>query len=157
MKKLTPEEKNKIIDKLKEDFDTDEVEFHGYNRFVVREKYSQTIEKNEVFLFKDRLFDEECNPITFNSEYDSIFMFIVGVAVVCIRRNIEIINGRIHQERKDGMIDINGKELLPCIYDKIKVKLDGHVELTKDGHKKATSVFVITNGKFNWDEAIDWN
>ncbi len=31
MTKLTPEEKKKIMNKFKNDFNSDKVEFHGYN------------------------------------------------------------------------------------------------------------------------------
>jgi hypothetical protein len=153
MKKLTPEEKNEIIKQLKQKFDTDEVEFHGYNRFVVREKYQVNLANGEItWLYKDRLFDEECNSIPLTNEYNSITMFSAGVAVVCIRENIQINDGRFTQDRRDGLIDINGIELLPCIYDSIIPRLDGFAEITKDGQKKLINVAQIINGKFSWEK-----
>lgn len=152
MTKLTPEEKRKIINKLKNDFNSDEVEFHGHNRFVLRVPYQIKTTTGEIgWLYKDRLFNENCDEILLENEYNSIFMFVAGVAVVCIRENIEIKDGRFTQNRKDGLIDINGKELLPCIFDSIHPHLDGFIEITKAGVEKATHVNEIINGKFEWE------
>ena len=157
MEKLTPEEKKKIINKLKNDFNSDEVESHGYNRFVLRVPYQVETTTGEITrLYKDRLFNEKCEEIPLENEYNSIFMFTAGVAVVCMRENIQIKDGRFTQDRKDGLIDINGKEMLPCIYDSIHPHIDGFIEITKGGVTKATNVNEIINGKFNWDEAIEW-
>lgn len=157
VKKMTPEEKKKIINKLKNDFNSDEVEFHGYNRFVLRVSYQVETTKGEITsLYKDRLFNEKCEEILLEKEYDSIFMFTAGVAVVCMRENIQIKDGKFIQDRKNGLIDINGKEMLPCIYDSIHPHLDGFIEITKGGVTKATDVNKIIKGKFNWDMAIEW-
>jgi hypothetical protein len=153
MTKLTRKEQEEIIRKLQEDCNTDEVEFHGYNRFVVREKFKVDLENGHTWLYKDKLFDEEGNPIPLSNEYNSIFMFTAGVAVVCTRANIQIVGDRFTQVRKDGLIDVNGKELLPCIFDSIHPHLDGYIEITKEGQKKSTSVDVVTSGNFNWDNA----
>jgi hypothetical protein len=157
MTKLTPEEKKKIINKLKNNFNSDEVEFHGYNRFVLREPYQVKTTTGEITrLYKNRLFNENCEEILLENEYNSIFMFTAGVAVVCTRENFQIKEGRFTQDRKDGLIDINGKEILPCIYDSIHPHIDGFTEITKDGVKKASNVNEIINGKFDWDKAIKW-
>ena len=157
MEKLTPEEKKKIIDKLKNNFDSDEVESHGFKRFVLRVPFQVETTTGEITrLYKDRLFNENCEEISLTDEYNSIFMFTAGVAVVCKRENIQINDGRFTQDRKDGLIDINGKELLPCIYDSIKPHIDGFTEIAKDGVNKATSINEIINGKFNWNDALEW-
>jgi len=157
MEKLTAEQREAIILKLKDAFNTDQVEFNGHNRFVVRERFQVELANGHTtWLYKDKLFDEEGHPIPLANEYNSIFKYTAGVAVVCTRENVQIIGDRSTQDRKDGLIDINGKELLPCIYDSIHPHLDGFVEITKDGQKKATSVVEITSGEFNWDEALPW-
>jgi hypothetical protein len=154
MEKLTVSQKKSVILKLQQEFNTDDFEFHGYNRFVVREKYQVELENGHTWLYKDKLFDEEGNPIPLENTYNSIFMFTAGVAVVCTRENIQIKGDRFSQERKDGLIDINGKELLPCIYDSIHPHIDGYIEITKDGQKKTTSVDLILSDKFIWDVAL---
>jgi hypothetical protein len=156
MEKLTPEKKMKIIDKLKNNFNSDKVEFLGYNRFVLRVPYQVETTTGEItLLYKDRLFNEKCEEIPLANEYNSIFMFTAGVAVVCMRKNIQNKDGRFTQDRKDGLIDINGKEILPCIYDSIHPHIDGFTEITKGGVTKSTNVNEIINGKFNWDETIE--
>ena len=156
MKKLTPEEKREIISKLKENFKSDEVEFHGYNRFVLREPYQLKTTTGEITrLYKDRLFNENCEEIKLENVYNGIFMFIDGVAVVCTRENIQISDGRFTQDRKDGLIDVNGKELLSCIYDSIHLKIGGYVEISKAGQKIKTHLTKIKEDKFNWEKALD--
>lgn len=155
MKKLTPEEKSEIINKLKNDFNSNEVGFHGYNRFVLRTPYQVATTEGITRLYKDRLFNEKCEEIPLENEYNSIFKFWAGVAVVCIAENIQIKNGRFTYNKKCGLIDINGKELLPCIYDSINVHLDGHTEIQKGGIRKETSLRAIISGRFNWDEEMD--
>ena len=157
MEKLTPEEKKRIIDKLENEFYPHKVEFIGANRFVVREPIYVKADTGEItILHKDKLFNENCEEIPLQNEYNNILIFTVGLAVVCFRNNIQIKDRRSSQNRRDGLIDINGKELLPCIYDSIHVHLDGFIEITKDGVKKATNVNEIINGKFNWDKAMIW-
>ena len=156
MEKLTLEEKKKIIDKLKNDFNSDEVEFNGYKRFILRDPYQVETTTGEITrLYKDRLFNENCEEISLADEYNSIFMFTAGVAVVCKRKNIQFNDETFTQDRKDGLIDINGKELLPCIYDSIKLHIGGSTEIAKDGIIKATSINEIVEGKFNWDEETE--
>ena len=154
MANLTPEGKKEIIRKLQVEYNTDEVEFHGYNRFVVRER-TQLV-NDHTWLYKDKLFDEVGNIIPLENEYNNIFMFTSGVAVVCTRENIKIEGGRFTQTQKDGLIDINGKELLPCVFDSIHIHFGGPVDITKNGEKRFVSQNVIENGKFNWDEAIPY-
>lgn len=153
---MTQEEKNEIIKKLQTENNTDEVEFHGNNRFVVRERYRVDLENGHTWLYKDKLFDEVGNIIPLENEYNSIFMFTSGVAVVCTEENIKIEGGRFTQTRKDGLININGKELLPCVFDSIHIHFGGPVDIIKNGEKRFVSQKVIENGKFNWDDAIPY-
>ena len=142
-----------ILEKLRKKFNNDEVESLGYNRFVIREPYEVKAKGGMIILYKDKMADEQGILIPLQNEYNSIFNFTAGVAVVCLRKNIKIEGGRFTQDRRDGLIDINGKELLPCIYDSIHVHIDSFIEITKDGQKKDTNVGFITSGKFNWDKA----
>lgn len=151
MKKLTPEEKKTITRKLKEEYNSDEVNYIGCNRFEVRVKYQVDLEdSNNTWLYKAKLFDEKGNPISLAYEYSGIFNFSRGVAVVCTRENI-IKGERVTQHQQNGLIDINGKELLPCIYDWIHPHSEGSIEITKDGQKKITFVDEIINGEFEWE------
>lgn len=155
MAKLTPEEINKIIKKLKNDFNSEEVEYLGYNRFVLRVPYQIKTTTGDIKqLFKDRLFNENCEEISLKNDYNNIYKFTAGVAVVSIREFIEIKEGFAF-DRKDGLIDLNGKELLTCIYDVIYPHSDGFIEITKERVKKATNINDIINGKFDWHEAIE--
>jgi len=160
MNKLSPEEKKEIIQKLREKFNHEDVESLGYDRYVITKKtYTDVPGFGPTWLSKDKMADEAGNLVPLSNEYDNIFGFARGVAVVC-RRDLpqKTENGAgFTRGRKDGLIDTNGNELLPCIYDSIHVHLDGFVEITKDGVKKATSVTAITNGEFYWEEAPIWN
>lgn len=148
---MTSVEKNKIINELETQFENHRVEYLGYNRFVCCDKIKTTDMDSWTKII---LFDEKCNQISLSNEYDEIFPYTNGVAVVGLRSDLIInINATIRQECKKGLIDTLGKELLLCNYDKIKVGLDGNVELTKNVHRKKTSIITIINGKFNWDEA----
>lgn len=154
--KLTPAEKKEILRNLKKKLKTDEVEALGYNRYRTSERYRVAVGDSFTKLTRDKLYDENGVQIPTNPEYHNIFSFAKGVAVVCIRSNTQFIDKetgpRFAQDRKDGLIDVDGKELLPCIYDSISVKLDGFVELTKDGKRKTTNVGTIVNGDFDWSE-----
>lgn len=161
MKKYSPEERKEIMKNLKKKLHTDTVEFLGYNRYSTYEKYPVQLEDGSIiWLSKYKLFDEVGNQIPLSKEYNGIFSFALGVATVCVRQNTKIIETetgiKFTQDRKDGMIDINGNELLPCDFDSVSGKLDGFVEIIKNGVKKATNVNEIINGKFNWDSAIEW-
>jgi hypothetical protein len=147
MTKLTSKEQEDILQKLREKFETYNVVHIGYNLYEVQVSYIKNIDGQSVSLTKAKLVDEAGNMIQLENEYNNIFIFNAGVAVVCTR-------DRFTQERKDGLIDVKGKEILPCIYDKISVKSDGHMEITKGDQKRWTGVNEVTSGNFNWDDAI---
>ncbi len=152
MERLTSDEKNKTITKLKSDFNTNEVEFIGSNRFVVKIPYQVKIATGEFTrLYKALLFDNNCEEILLKNEYNGIFGFTYEVAPVCIYSEIKIKDEKFSRVKKFGLIDVDGNELLPCIYDKIKPHLDGIVDIQKDGVEKSTSLNKIINLNFNWD------
>jgi hypothetical protein len=145
---LTVSEKAIMIEKLKSLFKTDEVSYNGSNRFVVREQYSVDA-PDGIYLFKDRLFDQNCKQIELSRDYNSIFYFVGDVAAVCIWEG-----DAFSKCRKDGLIDRNGKELLPCIYDKVRVNHpEGTVEVTKNNLVKVLLVNQIISGDWDWDDA----
>ena len=144
-KVLTSKESDEYTRKLKEKFNTEDVRYLGRNRFGIHEYFDLTMDGTT--LDKTKMVDEEGNIILLSDVYNSIFNFSGRVAVVCK-------GSKFTQDRKDGLIDENGNELLPCIYDSVSVHLDGHVDITKDGQKKFTTVPMITSGNFDWDEAI---
>ena len=152
MAKLTREEHEDLLQKLREKFDTNDVEYIGSNLYEVQVSYEKVIDGYTVELKKAKLVDESGNIIQLENEYNSIFMFTAGVAVVCIKDIIKIEVDRFTQKRLDGLIDIKGKEILPCIYDKISVKSDGHMDITKGGQKRCIGVNAVTSGNFNWDD-----
>lgn len=157
---LTPAEKKEILRELRKKLNTDEVEALGYLRYKTSERYRVTVGDSFTYLHRDKLFDEHGEQISTNPEYNSIFGFYKGVAVVCIRGNIQFIEKetgpQFTQDRKDGLIDVDGKELIPCIYESISVKSDGFVEITKGGQCKSTNVGTIIDGEFDWDKALPW-
>lgn len=143
MKNLGKVEIERIRQSLSETCHTyiDNIQYVGSNRFLVREKH------------KERLFDENMNQIILKTDYSNIFPFVSGVAPVCIREFITA-DSTIPECKKFGLIDPNGRELLPCIYDYIRVKIDGHTELSLNGEEKICHLTQILNGLFNWNEAI---
>jgi len=160
MAKLTVKEQNEIIRKLEDQYGSDDIEALGYNRYVIREQYWVAIENSDskTILHKEKLIDSEGNIIPLECEYNNIFAFTKGVAVVCIRDKVRLIerDGDVfsEQDKRYGLIDINGNQLLPCIYSHINVHLDGVIEISKNGQNKATSLSIILNKKFDWDDAI---
>ena len=99
---------------------------------------------------------EKCKEIILSNKYNNISPFTLEVAVVSTVDNISIKDKSFTSATKYGLIDINGKELLPCIYDSIHPHWDGFTEIIKDGVKKATSIVRIIDGRFIWDKAVKW-
>jgi hypothetical protein len=158
MKKLTPSERQEVLQKLKEKFADYEVQDCGYCRYVICERYPKGVEGGTVLLQRVKMMvDEEGNIIPLGNNYDSIFMFSKSVAVVCQRGDVKIKENSFAQAVKYGLIDVNGKELLPCIYDNISDHLDGFVELSKGGEGKFTQLHEIIDGTYTWEEASPWH
>ena len=92
------------------------------------------------------------NIIPTKNKYDGITSFIKGISVVCVIKSQEIDfnRGRYTQEKVYGIIDINGKEILPCIFTKIKLSSDGNVELIKEEKSMITTIPDLLMGKFEY-------
>jgi hypothetical protein len=149
MQNLTKTDLNNIIAKLKSQFNTDLIEYHGAYRFVLRQEYKHQISEDKFeILYKDRLFDENAVEIVLERNYNKITQFRAGVSVVGIRDNNLL--------EQLGLIDTSGKEILPCQFDSIKVHMEGSLELTKNGIKKLTTINHILNNEFDWDEEPEW-
>ena len=162
MKKYTPSERKEILKKFKKKFHTDKIEYLGYDRYSITEKYQKVIKDVTVFPTRLKmLIDSEGNVIPLQNNYDYVFGFTLGVAVIRVNGEIQIENKEtgtfFSREDKEGLIDINGKELLPPIYDSINVKLDGFVEIKKEGQNKFTNLQLIIDGKFDWEKAHLWH
>jgi hypothetical protein len=159
--KLSPIEKKVIFRNLQKILGTDEVDVLGYYRFKTSKKERITVGDSFTKLTRDTLYNENGEQIPTNAQYHNIFSFYKGVANVCIRNNIQFIETEsgthFTQDRKDGLIDVNGKEVLPCIFDSIHVQGDGFVEIKKNGQCKITNVDIIMNGNFDWDKAEPCN
>lgn len=165
MENLSKEEIREIIKKLKRKFNSESVEYLGYKRFALIESQRMSVPSGANVAYpkirKYRLTDEQGTIIKLENEYNFITTFARGFATVIIieiPRILEDTTGLKATERKsEGLIDTNGRELLPCIYDSVNVHLDGFIELSKDGEIKATNLNDIITGKFNWDNAIPWH
>lgn len=162
MKLLNKEEIKEIIKILKRKFNVEDVEYLEYNRFAIIESHRKPVDNEGMIIYpkirKYRLVDEKGNIINLKNDYNFITKFTQGVATVIIRENPQIIEDstglKATERNTEGLIDTNGYELLPCIYDSVIVHLDGFIELKKDGITKATNVNKIVSDKFNWDTTI---
>ena len=140
----------KTISFLNNMFQSNTVEYLGCDRYIFK------ININDISY--DNLIDSEGVFIPLTKCYNNIFRFVQGFAVVVVRdySNSSPKYGLNHI-RKSGIINYEGKEILPCDYDMISIHLDGFIELTKNDIKKSTNCQIIQNGDFNWDNAIKWN
>jgi hypothetical protein len=151
MTKLSNDEKKRIFQQLKKKFNCDDVQSLGYKRFALINSKRIRIEKGDYTIHprirRYMLADENCNIIRLNDEYNFIEKFIAGVAVVWKQIDYEIQEtetGHVAVDiRKYGLIDINGKELLPAIYDNVSAHIGGIVEITKDGETNTTTITAL--------------
>jgi hypothetical protein len=152
--KLSKEEINLVKKQLGGD-DPDRVTYLRQNRFSLNEPvWVETSDGRKTRISRCRLFDGQCDEVELSKEYHLISRYIGGVSVVRISTNINFEDGRSHIDSKYGMIDLNGHEIVPCIYDRIDSDLDGRIELRKDGLRKLTSSMTLLNGTFSWEEAL---
>lgn len=160
----TKEEIKETIKYLKNKLNNDSVNYVGEGLFTIKEPYEVQLE-NDLYstLNNYLLFDQTGNNIPLSRNYDGIFRFSFGIAVV-VTRKIHLTHSRHNpqqitfgQEKKYGLIDTNGNDILPCIYDSISIHLDGFVSITKDGETKGTNIEEVLSGQFNWDDAFDFN
>ncbi len=162
MTKYNSEERREILNKLKKTFHTDKIEYLGYDRYSIIERYQKVIEDGIVFPHRLKMvIDSEGNVIPLQKNYDYVFRYTLEAAVVRVIGEIQIENKEtgtfFSREDKEGLIDIYGKELLPPIYDSIDVKLDGFVIIKKEGQKKFTNLQIIFDGEFDWEKAYKWH
>ena len=167
MTKPSQEEIKEILKYLKNKYKPESVQYMGYNRFALINSRRLTFNINETDAYlpkirEYRLTDAEGILIDLEREYNFIEKFTHGVAVVSIREVTRDFKAQsdlaFDFKRKEGLIDINGKELLPCIYDSINVHQDGFVEISKGEVKKGGALLpIIEEGKFDFEKAMDWN
>lgn len=77
------------------------------------------------------LYDKRGNKLTLD-DYDEIFPFIEGFAIVCNRKQIQTDNEYNFQSLY-GFIDKRGKEITSCIYEDIKEFRDGVAAVKLNG------------------------
>lgn len=151
---LSREEINLVKKQLGGD-DPDRVAYLRQNRFSLSEPvWVETSDGRQTRISSCRLFDSQCDEIQLSKEYHLISRFIGGVSVVRTSSNINFKDGRSEMDSKFGMIDLNGQEIVPCVYDRIDSDLDGRIELRKDGLRKLTDSMTVLDGTFSWEEAV---
>jgi hypothetical protein len=91
------------------------------------------------------LFDSDLHEIIEARKFDSIYMCTKGIITVS-KNSLPTFSG----SKKFGLIDINGKDLLPCEYDRASPKLDGLVELRREGLEFYVSILEIIEGRYDW-------
>jgi len=150
--------KNEIISKLKKKLPSLEIDQLGSDLYAYRVK--ERININNVILqrYIVHMVDEDGKEIGLQNTYSFIQRFTKGTAVVRIDKIVDVKeeNGVIVPviERKEGLIDTSGKELMPCIFDSIHSHLDGHTEISKGADTVTTKLIFIKNGEFNFEEEI---
>ena len=142
------EEVRQTIEKFWSKFLTTHVQYLGYNRYSIG-KASTEIKSGSIYSDgknSEFLVDEIGNTISLQSDYSNILPYTRGLGTVVIRE--------ANWEKKFGIIDTEGNELLECVYDMISIHLDGFVEISKHNTLKSTSVETIINREFNWEDAL---
>ena len=157
MNKLTEQELNNLKENLKNVYPKSKVEYLGYNRFIVSTKIQEEIEGRVVFLDKYLLFDCDLNEIQSARNYDSVYTCTLGIIIVSKNSKLNFTeDNSSSQTKKFGLIDINGKEILPCEYDRAIPKLDGLVDLSREGIEFFVPIGEITEGDFDWEDYKDY-
>lgn len=148
MQSYDSEEVRQAIEKFCSKFLTSHVQYLGYNRYSIG-KVSPEINAESIYSDgknSEFLVDEIGNTIPLERSYSNILPYTGGLAPVVIRE--------ANWEKKFGIIDTEGNELLECVYDMISIHLDGFVEISKHNTLKSTSVETIINREFNWEDAL---
>ncbi len=141
------EEVRQTIELFCSKFHTSHVQYLGYNRYSIG-KASSEIKTSSIYSDgknSEFLVDEVGNTIPLQMGYSNILLYTRGLAPVVIRE--------ANWEKKFGIIDTEGNELLECVYDVISIHLDGFVEISKHSTLKSTNVTTIVNREFNWEDA----
>jgi hypothetical protein len=150
---VTKQEINQLLERLTQQFPMDSVDYIGCNRFVVGIKDWEKVAVKGVYTEKKvLLFNEKLEEIPLTKEYDAINMCTNGL--IRVSKTISLSfpeEGRFKTQRKFGLINVDGKELLPCEYDVASPKLDGIIELTRDGLSFNISISELIEGEYNWE------
>lgn len=156
MSVLTKEQLDNLKSKLEIQIPNGRAEYIGCNRFTVAIKNQVEIEDREVFIDKYFLFDNDLQEIIEAREYDSIYMCTNGIIRVS-KNSLPTFSedNTFTKTKKFGLIDINGKELLPCEYDRASPKLDGLVELRREGIEFFVPIKEIVEGEYVWENYRD--
>jgi len=155
MSALTKEQLDNLKNKLEVQFPNGRAEYIGCNRFTIAIKNQVEIEDRQVFIDKSFLFDSDLNEIIEAREYDNIHMCRNGIITVS-KNSLPTFNKDNPFSRTFGLIDINGKELLPCEYDHASPKLDGSVELRREGIEFFAPIEEIVEGEYVWENYRDY-
>jgi hypothetical protein len=150
MSVLTKEHLDNLKSKLEIQFPNGRVEYIGCNRFIVVIKNQVEFEGRYDFIDKYFLFDSDLQEIIEAREFDTIYMCTKGIITVS-KNSLPTFSGT----KKFGLIDINGKELLPCEYDRASPKLDGLVELRREGLEFFVPIKEIVEGEYVWENYRD--
>ena len=157
MSVLTKEQLDNLKSKLEIQIPNGRAEYIGCNRFTVAIKNQVEIEDREVFIDKYFLFDNDLQEIIEAREYDSIYMCTNGIITVS-KNSLPTFNedNTFTRTKKFGLIDINGKELLPCEYDRASPKSGGSVELSREGIEFFAPTEEIVEGEYVWENYRDY-
>ena len=161
MADFNPQERKEIIAKLKKIFPLNLVEPLGYKRFAIKDITFVRIEGLKYKFEKiSHLVDDSGKIISLKNEYNGITSFGKDLAVVWTKKYISTFKKpsreSVEEEKKFGLIDTDGNELLPCIFESINAHLDGFVEIKKEGKIKATTKQILIGGKFSWNKGAPW-
>ncbi len=150
---VSKQEINQLLERLTQQFPMDSVDYIGCNRFVVSIKDWEKVADKEVYTEKKALlFNEKLEEIPLAKDYDDINMCTNGL--IRVSKTISLSfpeEGRFKTQRKFGLINIDGKELLPCEYDIASPKLDGSIELTREGVNLNITNSELIEGEYNWE------
>lgn len=144
---------NQLLERLTQQFPMDAVDYIGCNRFVVSIKDWEKVEDKEVYTEKKViLFNEKLEEIILAKDYHDINMCTNGL--IRVSKSISLSfpeEGRFKTQRKFGLINVDGKELLPCEYDVASPKLGGSIELTREGLNFNITISELIEGEYNWE------
>ena len=157
MSKLTEEDLNNLKNKLQSQYPKGRVEYIGCNRFTVAIKNQIEIEGRYVLIDKYFLYDIDLKEILEARNFDTIYMCTNGIITVS-KNSLPTFSedDTFSRTKKFGLIDINGKELLPCEYESASPKLDGLVELRREGIDFFVPIEEILEEEYVWEVYRDF-
>ena len=157
MNKLTKEDVNNLKNKLKIQYPKGRVEYIGCNRFKVALKHQIEIEGRSVLIDKYFLYDIDLKEILEARKFDTIYRCTNGFITVS-KNSLPTFSedDTFSRTKKFGLIDINGKEILPCEYESASAKLDGLVELRREGIDFFVPIEEILEEEYVWEVYRDF-